>query len=711
MRLSLSNFKQHLNAEFDFPEKGLVRLNGKSGIGKSTIFEAIDFAITGSGDDLVTWGQKSCKVVLELDSGLIITRTKRPESLAVLKEGREYREDEAQAIIYQEIGQNGEEFEASSYIVQGQANSILNLKPADQLRFIQKLTQTEIDPDSFKKHIMAEQRASVAELSSLEAELHNTELAASSAYTRLLQVSDVKEPSYPAAPDVDLNVDFLAQIKEENQKIETLQKTKLELELLNTQLLQNASATETINNHISDLQKRIQDAHGRLTPLTHVSAEEAEHLKKYIEFQKVKQESTNKINEIKAFYQQTELPSAAVFLQNRQKELLQQENDTTHMMYTLKAKVSELRAMGSPVPCPHCQGGLMIQNGQIHKHAHLDVHRQIADLLAQEKSLSDRISAISVEKSKISQWITELNYLKQKYSTFTDSVKLAVINEPEAKLREILDLLQQKALISADIESLKQSLTSALTQKEALIAEYKKLMNSQSVDPAQVSRELAEAQAALDQLKGWANAAQKYRDELDLYHKQLNHYRSVKAIKDSLQTDIDRNITRKQQLIKDISKKKADLVKYSQLIDIVEKAAVESIESVIDMINMSAQKYLDAMFPEGLLITLANYSTTQKGEERAKIGIKIFHQGQMVKSLKSLSGGQQSRAALAFQLGLSNMYNCPFLLVDEGLTGVDSETQALCIESLKQFSEEKLIIMIEHHADGYIFDEQINIGG
>jgi ABC-type Mn2+/Zn2+ transport system ATPase subunit len=64
---------------------------------------------------------------------------------------------------------------------------------------------------------------------------------------------------------------------------------------------------------------------------------------------------------------------------------------------------------------------------------------------------------------------------------------------------------------------------------------------------------------------------------------------------------------------------------------------------------------------------------------------------------------------LAFQLGLSTLYNCPFLLIDEGLTGVDSETQSECIEFLRQFSQEKLIIMTEHHANGFLFDCVIDV--
>ena len=49
----------------DFGNTGIVLLSGKSGIGKTSILDAIIFALFGIGHKLVSIGKKSCKVVFE----------------------------------------------------------------------------------------------------------------------------------------------------------------------------------------------------------------------------------------------------------------------------------------------------------------------------------------------------------------------------------------------------------------------------------------------------------------------------------------------------------------------------------------------------------------------------------------------------------------------------------------------------------------------
>ena len=139
-------------------------------------------------------------------------------------------------------------------------------------------------------------------------------------------------------------------------------------------------------------------------------------------------------------------------------------------------------------------------------------------------------------------------------------------------------------------------------------------------------------------------------------------------------------------------------------------AAVAAIENTIDTINANAQSLLDQMFPDdGTVITLKNSMTTQAGLENAKMSVAIHHKGSDVKRIKSLSGGEKSRACLAFQLALSEMYQSPILLVDEGFTGLDDETKAACFEVLRSVSQNKLILVVEHGAPESFFDEVIDI--
>lgn len=148
MRVTFKNFKQHQDREFNFPDKGLVLLNGGSGQGKTTCLKGILQALYDSVKKPYTFGTKTCSVDLELGD-LKIMRQKGPNRLIV--NGKE--DANAQDIIHTTLGMNEAEFMASSYIQQKMQSSLLTLSPADQLAFIEKLAFGANSPEKVKTGI------------------------------------------------------------------------------------------------------------------------------------------------------------------------------------------------------------------------------------------------------------------------------------------------------------------------------------------------------------------------------------------------------------------------------------------------------------------------------------------------------------------------------------------------------------------------------
>lgn len=82
--LTLTNFRKHRNLTIEF-EGGLIAIRGRNEQGKTTIQEAIGYAMLGSKglrqplSEVVTWGEPdtSLKTVLTLGSGLTVSRSKR----------------------------------------------------------------------------------------------------------------------------------------------------------------------------------------------------------------------------------------------------------------------------------------------------------------------------------------------------------------------------------------------------------------------------------------------------------------------------------------------------------------------------------------------------------------------------------------------------------------------------------------------------------
>jgi DNA repair exonuclease SbcCD ATPase subunit len=142
MKLKLYNFKCYEEEEFIIPEKGLVLISAPSGSGKSTILEGILFALFGTGKKLPTWGKKSCKVELEYKD-LLITRTKVPNHLGVIKNNVLFEDDSGQSIIDELFG---EVFQTSSFVDNHNLHkSFILMSPIDKLMFLEKFALQEIN--------------------------------------------------------------------------------------------------------------------------------------------------------------------------------------------------------------------------------------------------------------------------------------------------------------------------------------------------------------------------------------------------------------------------------------------------------------------------------------------------------------------------------------------------------------------------------------
>jgi len=134
MKLHLQNFKCYTDKEFCIDhDRGLILLSGESGKGKSSILQAINFVLFGTGIKVVSHGKKSCSVTMTIaDPYMKVHRTKGPNRLIV---NDILHDDEAQQFINNKYGTS---FELTGYIPQMLSKSFILLSPSDKLSFLEQ---------------------------------------------------------------------------------------------------------------------------------------------------------------------------------------------------------------------------------------------------------------------------------------------------------------------------------------------------------------------------------------------------------------------------------------------------------------------------------------------------------------------------------------------------------------------------------------------
>jgi energy-coupling factor transporter ATP-binding protein EcfA2 len=133
MHLSLTNFLCHDKLELDFPLKSIVLIKGERGKGKSSCIKAIAWVLYGNIKKVTPFKAPNVKttVTLVMDN-LTVTRTKKPNRLAVIQNNITYENQEAQKKIENLFG-TYDIWLATSYVMQKKENLFLTTSNAEKM--------------------------------------------------------------------------------------------------------------------------------------------------------------------------------------------------------------------------------------------------------------------------------------------------------------------------------------------------------------------------------------------------------------------------------------------------------------------------------------------------------------------------------------------------------------------------------------------------
>jgi len=149
MHIKIVGFKIHLEVEFIFKNGEMTLLRGSSGAGKSTILQAIFWALFGNMRGIYNNARitKNLSVYLSLPE-ITIFRKKNPELLSVTINNKNYEDVIAQTIIDNIFG-NRELWKACSYIEQKSRCSLLSGSGSERMELLNALSFTGETPKEY----------------------------------------------------------------------------------------------------------------------------------------------------------------------------------------------------------------------------------------------------------------------------------------------------------------------------------------------------------------------------------------------------------------------------------------------------------------------------------------------------------------------------------------------------------------------------------
>ena len=825
--LSLKNFKTHVNKEIEFPDKGLILLSGPSGAGKSSVFKALLHALYGCISKPANWNATNYEIILNIKNQEI-KRTKGKNAVWFNKiDGKA-----AQAEIEKYFGMNKDEFLASSYIAQKNANSLLTLPPAEQLNFIERLAFGENNPEKYKIKIMATISKAKSDIELLNNEIASLleiekDIKPSSEeeyivdYSKPIKLAEaeLKKSNYDLATATDFYKNYTKDMNRRNEQ-------KTNLLKIDTQIQQKTIQCAELDVKVKDLQSEISEIKNIPSESTIKDLRDAKELNKYLEQmkevqekisileEKVKSEAEvlNQIEGNKQLIKDINLMIMSVseqiatfqvcdkvrekyvdfidqniFLKVVDKSITKNEQTITALknrisaaedaiQKTEKAIISakQSQVFGSAKTCPKCKTSLILKDGCLREHISLreDMSEIVIKSLEEQKikykKLQEQIREatnilekifsglpVSLEKyeelslnaaelgkrleesrTSLSDRNAELERLNNTKTLIEENKKtlkeslglenslqvtinvtlgrnsklISVIKENEGKnidktIESSLLIFHSVNSLTKRIEETKQQLETVRKSITELHDQRKQYTVSFDVSPSELS--LMEVSEDLEEAR--CNAVDSEKALVSLVNKKNQQEHNIKSKEEAYKSY--NAISEKIRIAKWKQEEALKTLKLStKLKEISDISQTQSIDSVINSLNMAAQSQENALFPEyPMTAQLKTTKENKDGSVKPKISFAAQYKGVEINNLEDFSGGEDDRLVLAFQLALNSLYNSPLLLLDESFTGLNEELVNLAIDNLKSLAQDKLVIVISHNVNHGEFDQVIEI--
>lgn len=715
----------------------VIRVKGVSGVGKTTIFQAIQWCLFGYPTAIYPRGKTKIKTCVTLTTpDWSITRKKNPGFLELVW-GNERQEDKvAQATINSLFG-NRDIWRVCCYLPQNDVCPLLGFSNNQRMEIIESLVFLDEKPEEdINKIIQANTQ--------LKSELERQKELLSSLPTHQVEITAEQVTTLNQRQD-EITAAVTSLEREliiETDKNKRYHRLTLELNSILAKLKCIVGVDEaTIHAqeellHQLQVKDALQQQRQRFRELTRRQG----HLTSIITTrqQYTQQDYTNCVYKEKKREEEMLVSSKygccyssdAITSRIKQVEtllqghnissLIKRRNNIKATTYTnsdaekIREKINLARRSIDVMTCPSCNVNLRVLSGCLVVASHHPISSSIITAMEEE----ERIITESIEQQKerhkleleISSWgkqpaiplsSTQINLLKQELRALT---KITIIPEEKVTSQEIkacldLDIIEDE-LSSMDREIMggddKISYQTQITQLKHRIKTSKEgLSKHNSLINEKKFKELE-----IEKLGQVADITQLNRTLGELKVE-------AREIKDTIQKWEERNKYLEEQA--KLEQLNQQWIAVSRLQKIAIAEMCEMLEARIWEINAVMADICQHLFDEPIVIRLELMKTGKTTQvQRNNVHLSISYKGGEYDSLSQLSGGEGRRLSLALSLSLSRLNSFPLLLLDESLTGLDEELKEAALGIIRTFSDKTILCIMHDGVEGY-YDSCLNI--
>lgn len=133
------------------------------------------------------------------------------------------------------------------------------------------------------------------------------------------------------------------------------------------------------------------------------------------------------------------------------------------------------------------------------------------------------------------------------------------------------------------------------------------------------------------------------------------------------------------------------------------------LQQVVDSINASIEGVCGTLFDRDISIALSLFKTAKTTHNvKPLVNFEIAYQGGTFDTITQMSGGEGDRASLALTLALNRLSTCPFIMLDESLSSLDTDMKEAAVRTIREHTNNTVLIILHDGVEG-IFDHVIDM--